>query len=169
MIQINWWKLNWSIHRLIYLMRKINYIIWLSMMMTTGLVEGFFLMDQSRLIVTWHRAGVALQNGKARGWLNTGGSNTGGSNLQMWLSITWKPEWDLGTKKDPWVKMKTIWIFIGRTDAEAEAPIFWPPDAKKWLNGKDPDAGKEWRREEKGTTENEMVEWHHQLNGHEFE
>ena len=61
------------------------------------------------------------------------------------------------------------WIFIGRTNAEAEAPILWPPDAKSWLNRKDPDAGKDWRQEEKGTTEEEMVGRHHQLNGHEFE
>ena len=59
------------------------------------------------------------------------------------------------------------WIFIGRTDAKA--PILWPPDAKNWLIGKDPDAGKEWRQEEKGRTEDEMVGWHHWLNGHEFE
>ena len=55
------------------------------------------------------------------------------------------------------------WLFIGRTDAEAETPILWPPDAKNWLNGKDPDARKDWRQEEKGMTENEMVGWHHQL------
>ena len=61
------------------------------------------------------------------------------------------------------------WIFIGRTEAEAEAPILWPPDAKSWLNGKDPDAGKDWRQEEKGTTEDEVVGWHHWLDGHEFE
>ena len=61
------------------------------------------------------------------------------------------------------------WIFIGRTDAEAETPILWPPDVKGWLIWKDPDAGKDWRWEEKGTTEDEMVAWHHQLNGHEFE
>ena len=61
------------------------------------------------------------------------------------------------------------WIFIGRTDAEAETPILWPPDAKSWLIGKDPDAGNDWRREEKGMTEDEMVGWHHQLNGHQFE
>ena len=61
------------------------------------------------------------------------------------------------------------WIFIGRTDAEAETPILWPPDAKNWLFGKDPDAGKDWRQEERGTTEDEMVGWHHRLNGHEFE
>ena len=61
------------------------------------------------------------------------------------------------------------WVFIGRTDAEAETPILWPPDMKNWLIWKDPDAGKVWRREEKGTTKNEMVGWHHWLNGHEFE
>ena len=56
-----------------------------------------------------------------------------------------------------------------RTDAEAEAPVLWPPDEKSWLTGKDPDARKNWRQEEKGTTEHEMVGWHHQLNGLEFE
>ena len=61
------------------------------------------------------------------------------------------------------------WIFIGRTDAEAEATILWPPDSKNRLIGKDPDAGQDWRQEEKGTTEDEMVGWHHRLNGHEFE
>ena len=61
------------------------------------------------------------------------------------------------------------WIFIGRTDAKAEAPVLWPPDAKNWLIWKDPDAGKDWRQEEKGTTEDEMAVWHHQLKGHEFE
>ena len=71
------------------------------------------------------------------------------------------------------------WIFIGRTDAEAEAPvgawsilcsqsILWPPDVKSWLIGKDSDAGKDWSQEEKETTENELVGWHHRLNGHEF-
>ena len=61
------------------------------------------------------------------------------------------------------------WIFTGRTDAEAETSILWPPDVKNWLIGKDPDPGKDWRREEKGTTEDEMAGWHHRLNGHEFE
>ena len=59
------------------------------------------------------------------------------------------------------------WIFIGRTDAEAETPILWPLDVKNWLLGKHPDAGKDWRQE-KGTTEDEMAGWHHQLNGYEF-
>ena len=61
------------------------------------------------------------------------------------------------------------WIFIGRTDAEAETPILWPPDAKNWFTRKDPDAGKDWRQEKKGTTEDEMLRWHYQLNGYEFE
>ena len=61
------------------------------------------------------------------------------------------------------------WMFIGRTDAEAEAPVLWPPDAKSWLIGKDPDAVKDWGQEEKGMTEGEMVGWDHWLNGHEFE
>ena len=57
------------------------------------------------------------------------------------------------------------WIFIGRTDVEAETSILWPPDVKTWLIWKDSDAGKDWRQEEKGTTEDEMVRWHHRLNG----
>ena len=66
-------------------------------------------------------------------------------------------------------KGNQCWIFIGRTDVEAEAPILWPPDAKNWFTGKDPDAGKDWRQEKKGTTEDEMAGWHHWLDGHEFE
>ena len=61
------------------------------------------------------------------------------------------------------------WIFIGRTDAEAESPVFWPSDVKNWLISKDPDAGKDWGQEERGMTEDEMVGWHHWLNGLEFE
>ena len=61
------------------------------------------------------------------------------------------------------------WIFIERTDIEAETPILWPPDVKNWLIGKDPDAGEDWRQEEKGATEDELVGWHHRLKEHEFE
>ena len=61
------------------------------------------------------------------------------------------------------------WVFIGRTDVEAESPILWPPDAKSWLIGKDPDAGKDWGQEDKGATEDEMVGWHHWVNVPEFE
>ena len=75
----------------------------------------------------------------------------------------------LGLQGDPPVHPRgnQSWIFFGRTDVEAE--ILWPPDAKNWLIGKDPDAGKDWRQEEKGMTEDEMVGWPHWLNGHEFE
>jgi len=66
-------------------------------------------------------------------------------------------------------KRNQSWIFIGRTDAEAATPILWPPDAKNWLTIKDPEAGKDLRQEEKGTTEDEMVGWHHQRYAHEFE
>ena len=77
----------------------------------------------------------------------------------------------LGQLGDPVLhpKENQSWIFFGRTNAEAETPILWPPDVKNWLIGKDLDAGKDWRWEEKGTTEDEMAEWHHWLDGHEFE
>ena len=65
-------------------------------------------------------------------------------------------------------KGNQLWIFIGRTDPEAEAPILWPPNVKNWLIGKDPDARKDWRQEEKGATEDEMVGWHHPLNEQDF-
>ena len=61
------------------------------------------------------------------------------------------------------------WVFFGRTVGKAESPIFWPPHTKSWLFGKDPDAGRDWGQEEKGATEDEMVGWHHRLNGREFE
>ena len=65
-------------------------------------------------------------------------------------------------------KGNQFWIFIGRTDAKAEAPIVWPPDRKSWLIGKDPDAGIDWGQKGKRVTKDEMIRWHHQLNGHEF-
>ena len=71
--------------------------------------------------------------------------------------------------KPVYPKGNQSWIFIGRTDAEAETPILWLPDANNWLIGKDPNAGKDWREGEKGMTEDEMVGWHQWLNGHEFE
>ena len=93
-------------------------------------------------------------------------------NWCFWTVVLEKtPESPLGCKEIQPVHPKgnQSWILIGRTDAEALIPILWPPDVKNWLIWKDPDAGKDWRRDEKGTTEDEMVGWHHQLSGHEFE
>ena len=96
-----------------------------------------------------------------------------GSALRNWCFQTVeKPlESHLDCKKSKSVHPKgnQLWMLTGRTDAETEAPIFGPPDSKSRLIGKDPDAGKDWRQEAKGATEDEMVGWHHQLNGHQFE
>ena len=110
------------------------------------------------------------------------------SHAQMWKldhKESWAPKnscfWTVGLEKTfenllqcketklVHPKGNRSWIFIGRMDAEAEAPILGSHDVKNWLIGKDPDAGKDWRWEEKGTTEDEMVGWHHWVNGHEFE
>ena len=82
---------------------------------------------------------------------------------------SWESALDFKEIQLVYPKGNQSWIFIGRTDAEGETPIVWPPDAKNWVIGKDPDAGKDWRQEEKGTTENEIVGWHYWLYGHEFE
>jgi len=89
--------------------------------------------------------------------------------LTVVLEKTLKSPLDCKEIKPVHPKGNQSWILTGRTDAEAEASILWPPDAKSWLISKDSDAGKDWWQEEKGTTEDEMVGWHHQLNGHEFE
>ena len=122
---------------------------------------------------------------------NTGPSNQSSSfsssHLWMWEldhKESWVPKsycfWSVLLQKTPEnplackeiklvnPKGNQVWIFIGRTDAKAEAPILWSPDAKNWLIGKDPDAGKDWRQE-KGVTEDKMVRWHHWLDGYEFE
>ena len=93
-------------------------------------------------------------------------------NWCFWTVVLEKTlESPLGCKEIKLVNPKgnQPWIFIGRTDAEAESPILWPPDAKNWLIRKYPNAGKDWRQEEKGMTEDEMVGWHHRLNGHKFD
>ena len=93
-------------------------------------------------------------------------------NWCFWTVVLEKTlESPLDCKEIKPVKLKgnQSWIFIGRTDAEAESPIIWPPDVKNWLTGKDPYGWKDWRQEEKGVTEDEMVGWHHGLNLHEFE
>ena len=85
------------------------------------------------------------------------------------LEKTFESPFDCKEIKPVNPKGNQSWILIGRTDVEAETPILWPPDTKNWLLGKDPDAGKDWRQGEKGTTEDEVVRWHHQLYGHEFQ
>ena len=93
-------------------------------------------------------------------------------NWSFWtvvLEKTLESPLDCKETQSVYPKENQSWIFIGKTDAEAETPIIWPPDAKNWLIGKDPDTGKDGMQEEKGSTEDEMVGWHHQLNGHEFE
>ena len=90
----------------------------------------------------------------------------GGFELWCWTRLLRVP-WTVRRSNQSILKEISPGLFIGRTDVEAETPILWPPDAKSWLIWKDPDAGKDWRQE-KGTTEDEMVEWHHRLNGHRF-
>ena len=93
-------------------------------------------------------------------------------NWCFWIVVlekTLKSSLDCKEIKPVNPKGNQSWIFIGRTDAETEAPIHWPHDVKNWLIGKDPDAGKDWRQEEKGMTEDEMVGWYHWLNEYEFE
>ena len=84
------------------------------------------------------------------------------------LEKTFESPWDCKEIQPVHPKGNESWVFIGRTDVEAEIPIFWPPDAKSWLIWKDPDAGKDWRQEEKGMTEDEIVRWHHRLSGYGF-
>ena len=140
----------------------------------------------------WRKAMTNLDSIlKSRDIANKGPSNQGygfsSSPIWMW-ELDYKESWvpknwcfwtvvleetlesPLGCKNIQRVHPKgnQSWIFIGRTDAEAETPILWPPDVKYWLIWKDPVAGKVWRWE-KGTTEDEMVGWHHRLDGHEFE
>ena len=87
----------------------------------------------------------------------------------MVLEKTFESHLDYTEIKPVNAKGSQPWTFIGKTNAEAETPIFWPPHAKSWLIGKDPDAGRVfWGQEEKGTKEDEMAGWHHWLNGHEF-
>ena len=93
-------------------------------------------------------------------------------NWCFWTVVLWKTlESPLDCKEIRPVNPKgnQSWLFIGMTDGEAETPILWPPDVKNWLIWKDPDAGKKWRQKEKGMTEDEMVGWHHRLDGYEFE
>ena len=91
-----------------------------------------------------------------------GGSDLVGGEIQdrkFWTCLTW----------EFYLPIDGSWVFFGRNDAKAETPVLWPPHVKSWLIGKDSDAGRDWGQEEKGKTEDEMVGWHHRLNGREFE
>ena len=141
----------------------------------------FLLLIFSRRPNTTISVYVKLQN-----WINhrahvkdsqsygVSSSHKEGWVLKNWCFWTVDLEKTLGSPLDC-MEIKPVnskgnqyWTFIGGTDAEAEAPVLWPPDMKSWLIGKDPNAGKDWRHEEKEMTEDEMAGWHHQLNGHEF-
>ena len=93
------------------------------------------------------------------------------ASLHLQLPLAISTSYSLDSKEIKLVNPQgnQLWIFTGRTGAEAQAPILWPPDAESWLTGKDPDAGNDGEQEEKGMTEDEMAGWHHWLNGHEFE
>ena len=91
------------------------------------------------------------------------------NNWCFWTEKTLESPRDCKEIQPVHPKGNQSWVFIGKTDVEAETPIIWPPAVKNWLLGKDPDVGKDWRQGEKGMTEDEMVGWHHWLDGHEFE
>ena len=129
-------------------------------------------------LISWFLMG--MQNGLLQSYCDFSSSH-----VWMW-ELDYKESWALKnwcfwtvvlekTLESPldWKEIQPVhpkgdqsWVFIGRTDDEAETPILWSPDTKSWLIWKDPDAGKDWRQKEKGTTEDEMVGWHYQLNGH---
>ena len=113
-----------------------------------------------------------FSNGQIWMWELDCKESWGPKNWCFWAVVLEKtPESPLDCKEIQPVHPKgdQSWVFIGRTDAEAETPILWPSDVKNWQTGKEPDPGKHWRQEEKGTTEDEVVGWHHQLDAHEFE
>ena len=89
--------------------------------------------------------------------------------FELWCWRTLESPLDCKAIQPVHSKGDQSWMFIGRTDAKAETPILWPPNAKSWLIGKDSDGGRDWGQEEKGITEDEMAGWHHRLDGHEFE
>ena len=115
--------------------------------------------------------GISQGHGFREAWLTGFGSTSAPKNWCFWTVVLEKtPDNPFNCKEIQPVHPKgnQSWVFIGRTDAEAGTPVLWPLDAKSWLIGKDPDAGKDWGQEEKGTTEDEMVGWHYWLNRHEF-
>ena len=178
----NRWGNNGNSDRLYFLGLQNHHRWWLQPWMKRHFAPWKKSFDQARQLIKKQRHYFA----------NKGPSNQsyGFSNSHVWVweldcEESWVPKnlcfWTvvLGKILESLLDCKEIkpvnpkgnqsWMFIRRTDAEAEAPILWPPDLKSWLIGKDPDAGKDWGQEEKGMTEDEMIGWHHWLNGHEFE
>ena len=116
--------------------------------------------------------GYGFSSGHVWMWELDGEESWAAKNWCFWTVVLEKTlESPLDCKEIQRVHPKgdQCWVFIGRTDAEAETPILWPPHVKSWFIGKDPDARRDWGQEEKGTTEDEMAGWHHRLDGHEFE
>ena len=129
-------------------------------------------IKKAEMLLCQQRQGYGLSSSHVRMWGLDFKETQAQNNWCFWTVVLEKTlESPLDCKEIKPVNRKgsQSWIFIGRTNANVEAPILWPPESKDWLIGKDPDAGKDWGQEEKGMTENEMVEWHHQLDGHEFE
>ena len=122
--------------------------------------------------ITLPSQGYGFSSGHVWMWELNNEESWAPRNWCFWTVVLEKTLESLLDCKEVWPvhpKENQSWIFTGKTDAEAETPILWPSDAKNWLIGKYPDAGKDWRWGEKGTTENEMVGWHHWFNGHAFE
>ena len=140
-------------------------------------VNVHFKFQQGRNFKIWHHVYIfpKFKNKKTSvllAYLLVSDRNWAPKNWCFWIMVLEKTlESPLDCKDIQPVHPKgdQSWVFIGRTDAEAETLTLWPPHAKSWLIGKDPDAGMDWGQEEKGTTEDEMVGWHYQLDGHGFE
>ena len=116
--------------------------------------------------------GYGFSSGHVRMWELDCEESWAPKNWCFWTVVLEKtPESPLDCREIQPVHPKgdRFWVFIGRTDAEGETPVLWPPHVKSWLTGKDPDAMRDWGQEEKGTTEDEMTGWHHRLDGHKFE
>ena len=129
-----------------------------------------FLLHILRL--PWSSHGYGFSSSHVRMWELDCEESWAPKNCCLWtvvLEKTLENPLDCKEIQPAYPKGDQSWVFTGRTDAEAETPILWPPDGKSWLIGKDPDAGRDWGQEEKGITEDEMAGWHHRLHGHEFE
>ena len=128
--------------------------------------------EKAETFLCWQRTSHGFSNSHVWMWELDYKENLVPKNWCFWTVVLEKTlESPLDCKEIQQVHPKgdQSWMFIGRTNVEAEVPVLCPPDAKNWLIGKDPDVGKDWRREEKGTTEDETIGWHCWLNGHEFE